>query len=151
MAGFFKEFKEFVSRGNVMDMAVGVIIGGAFTSIVTSLTSDILQPFIHIVTGGGTEVSGLDITVGDTTIGFSNFISAVINFFIIALIVFLMMKGMNKFREASDKLLHLEAEEKAEEPKPICPHCLEEVKEGATRCPHCAGEIPGGAHALPKA
>ncbi|MGI6756017.1 MAG: large conductance mechanosensitive channel protein MscL [Atopobiaceae bacterium] len=149
MSGFFKEFKDFISRGNVMDMAIGVIIGGAFTAIVTSLTTDILQPFIHIVSGGGTEVSGMDITVGDTTIGFSNFISAIINFLIIALIVFLMVKAMNKFEktveDATKKLK--KQEEEAEAAAPICPHCLEEVKEGATRCPHCAGEIPGGAHA----
>lgn len=150
MSGFFKEFKEFISRGNVMDMAVGVIIGGAFTGIVTSLTSDVLQPIIHIATGGGTEVSGLDITVGDTTIGFSNFISAIINFIIIAFVVFCLVKSVNRLQEASEKLLHTQQEEEAEKPKPTCPHCLEEVKEGATRCPHCGGEIPGGAHALPQ-
>jgi large conductance mechanosensitive channel len=149
MSGFFKEFREFISRGNVMDMAIGVIIGGAFTGIVTSLTSDVLQPFIHIVTGGGTEVSGLDVTVGDTTIGFSNFISAIINFLIIALIVFCMVKGMNKLektvQESANKLLNKQKEEE-KATTPVCPHCLEEVKPGATRCPHCAGEIPGGAH-----
>ena len=149
MSGFFKEFREFISRGNVMDMSIGVIIGGAFTGIVTSLTSDVLQPFIHIVTGGGTEVSGLDVTVGDTTIGFSNFISAIINFLIIALIVFCMVKGMNKLektvQESASKLLNKQKEEEAAT-TPVCPHCLEEVKAGATRCPHCGGEIPGGAH-----
>ena len=149
MSGFFKEFRESIARGNVMDMAVGVIIGGAFTSIVTSLTSDIIQPFLHIVTGGGTEVSGLDITVGDTTIGFSNFISAIINFLIIALIVFCMVKSMNKLektvQEKANQLLHKQEEEE-KETTPVCPHCLEEVKVGATRCPHCGGEIPGGAH-----
>ncbi len=145
MSGFFKEFREFISRGNVMDMAIGVIIGGAFTGIVTSLTSDVLQPFIHIVT----EVSWLDVTVGDTTIGFSNFISAIINFLIIALIVFCMVKGMNKLektvQESANKLLNKQKEEEAAT-TPVCPHCLEEVKAGATRCPHCGGEIPGGAH-----
>ncbi len=145
---FASEFKEFVSRGNVMDMAVGVIIGGAFTTIVTSLTDDVVQPLIKIVTGGGAEVDGIDLTINGTTIGFSNFISAVINFFIIALVVFLMVKGMNTFTKKSAELLNLEKkEEPAPAPKPTCPHCLEEVKEGATRCPHCAGEIPGGAKA----
>lgn len=143
--GIIREFKEFISRGNVMDMAIGVIIGGAFTSIVTSLTNDVLQPFIHIVTGGGTEVSGLDITVGDTTIGFSNFISAIINFLIIAIIVFAMVKAVNSFEKTGAKLLRLEEEKEDEKAVPTCPHCLEEVKEGATRCPHCGGEIPGGA------
>ena len=71
MKKFMHEFREFVARGNVMDMAVGIIIGGAFTAIVTSLTSDVIQPLIAIVSGGGTEVSGLDITVGANTLSFS--------------------------------------------------------------------------------
>ena len=142
---FMSEFKEFIQRGNVMDMAVGVIIGGAFTGIVTSLTDNIINPLITVVTGGGTEISGL--VVPGTSIDFGAFISAVINFLIVALIVFCLVKSMNKFQEAEDKLLHKEKEEEAAKPVPTCPHCLEEVKEGATRCPHCGGEIPGGAKA----
>ena len=148
MKKFFEEFKEFIKQCNVMDMAIGIIIGGAFTAIVTSLVNDIINPFIKLVSGGGTEVSGLSIPVPGTQNGidFGAFISAIINFLIIAFIVFCMVKALNKFKEASK--LQKNAEETVEEAAaPHCPHCLEEVKEGATRCPHCTGEIEGGAHA----
>ena len=139
--GFMGEFKEFISRGNAMDMAVGVIVGGAFTAIVTSLTENIINPFITLITGGnGTEVGGLAIKVSDTaTIDFGAFISAIINFLIIAFVLFLIIKAMNKMNDASKKLRGIEEEEEA--PAPTCPHCKEEIKEGATRCPHCAGAI----------
>lgn len=148
MKKFFEEFKEFIQQGNVMDMAIGIIIGGAFTAIVTSLVNDIINPFIKLVSGGGTEVSGLSIPVPGTQNGidFGAFISAIINFLIIAFIVFCMVKGLNKFMKAS-KLKKDEEEAVEEVAAPHCPHCLEEVKEGATRCPHCTGEIEGGAHA----
>ncbi|OFK23400.1 large conductance mechanosensitive channel protein MscL [Olsenella sp. HMSC062G07] len=147
MKKFISEFKDFIMRGNVMDMAVGVIIGGAFTAIVTSLTKDVIQPVIAIVSGGGTEVSGLDVTVGANTISFSSFISAIINFLIIAFVVFLMIKGLAKLQDAGRRMRHADDGAQEVPAAPVCPHCLEEVKEGATRCPHCAGEIPGGAHA----
>lgn len=146
MSKFFTEFKEFVSRGNVMDMAVGVIIGGAFTGIVTSLTDNIINPLITFLTGGGTEISGL--VVPGTKIDFGAFISSVINFLIVALIVFILVKSVNRLSEATAKLTHAQ-EQKEEAAAPVCPNCLEEVKAGATRCPHCGGEIPGGAR--PKA
>lgn len=149
MKKFVKEFKEFISRGNVLEMAVGIIIGSAFTGIVTALTDDIINPLISLATGGnGTTVSGLKWAVGpDTYLDLGAFISAVLNFLIIALVLFSIIKAANKFQEAEDKLLHIKHEEEAAEPKAVCPHCLEEVKPGATRCPHCAGEIPGGAQA----
>lgn len=136
---FVDEFKEFINKGNAMDMAVGVIIGGAFTAIVTSLTKDILDPFIKLVTGGGTEVSGLVIPVPGTETGidFSAFISAIINFLIVAFVVFCLVKAINSLKDIGKKK---EEEEEAPEP-PTCPYCLEEIKEGATRCPHCAGDI----------
>ena len=138
--GFMKEFKEFINRGNVMDMAVGVIIGGAFTGIVTALTDNIIKPLFALIPGTSTEegvaVSGL--VVPGTSIDFGAFISAIINFLIIAFVVFWMVKAMNKFKEATSR----KKEEEPEAPAPTCPHCLEEVKEGATRCPHCGGEIP---------
>ena len=129
------EFKEFINQGNVMDMAVGVIIGGAFTSIVKSLTDDIINPMITAITGGGTDMSG-SLVVPGTDIDFGAFLSAIINFFIVALVVFAIVKSMHKIQEASAALLKKEAEE-AEAAAPTCPFCLEEVKEGATRCPHC--------------
>ena len=144
MGKFFTEFKEFVSRGNVMDMAVGVIIGGAFTGIVTSLTDNIINPLVTFLTGGGAEISGL--VVPGTKIDFGAFISSVINFLIVALIVFILVKSVNRLSEATAKLTHAQ-EQKEEAAAPVCPHCLEEVKAGATRCPHCGGEIPGGARA----
>ncbi len=133
---FLSEFKEFINRGSVMDMAVGVIVGGAFTSIVTSLTNDIINPLIKLVTGGGeADIAGLTIPVPGTENGidFGAFISAIINFLIIAFIVFILVRTLNRMRVL--------AEGPAKE-APKCPMCKEEIKEGATRCPHCAGEIP---------
>ena len=144
MKKFINEFKTFIARGNVMDMAVGVIIGGAFTGIVTSLTDNIINPLITFLTGGGTEISGLG--VPGTKIDFGAFISSVINFLIVALIVFILVKSVNRLSEATAKLTHAQEQEE-EAAAPVCPHCLEEVKAGATRCPHCGGEIPGGARA----
>ena len=99
MKKLFGEFKDFIARGNVMDMAIGVIIGGAFMAIVNSLVNDIINPFIKLISGGGTEVSGLSIPVTGTEHGidFGSFISAIINFLIIAVIVFLLVKAINKF------------------------------------------------------
>ena len=141
--GLIAEFKEFIDQGNAMDMAVGIIIGGAFTAIVTALTTDIINPLITVITGGGTDMTGALVIPG-TEIDFGAFISAVINFLIIAIVVFLLVKGINSAKEAAAKLAKREAEEAAPEapPVPTCPFCLEEVKEGATRCPHCAAEIP---------
>lgn len=131
--GLVAEFKEFIEQGNVMDMAVGIIIGGAFMAIVTALTSNIINPLITVVTGGnGTEVGGL--VVPGTDIDFGAFISAIINFLIVALVVFFMVKGVNAMRDRAAK--------RSGEPEAVvelvCPYCLEEVKEGASRCPHCA-------------
>lgn len=139
MSGFMKEFKEFIARGNVMDMAVGVIIGGAFTAIVTSLTENIINPLITAITGGGTDMTGALVVPG-TEIDFGAFISAIINFLIVAFIVFCLVKSLNKMQEAADKLAGKQAEEEPA-PAPTCPHCLEEVKEGATKCPHCGSDL----------
>ena len=136
MKGFMDEFKQFIAKGNVMDMAVGVIIGGAFTAIVNSLVGDIIQPLIAGITGGEESI-GLVVKLGAAEINIGAFISAIINFLIIAWIVFLMVKALNKMRSLVDK-----PEEPAEEePAPVCPHCLEEVKAGATKCPHCGSDI----------
>lgn len=135
--GFIAEFKEFINQGNAMDMAVGIIIGGAFTAIVTSLVGDIINPLIMFVTGGhGTDLSFL--VVPGTDINFGKFIGAIINFLIIALVVFCMIKALNSFRE---KTRREELVEEAADPAPVCQFCLEEVKVGATRCPHCGGEF----------
>lgn len=136
MKKFLSEFKEFINRGNVMDLAIAVIIGGAFTAIVTSLTNNIINPLISVIAGGGAgAISGL--VVPGTDIDFGAFISACINFLIVAFVVFLLVKAVNRAQSVGEKL----AGKKEESPKaaPTCPYCLEEVKEGATRCPHCAG------------
>lgn len=132
-----EEFKAFIAQGNAMDMAIGVIIGGAFTAIVTSLTDDIINPLITVIAGGGADqLSGL--VVPGTSIDFGAFISAIINFLIIAIIVFLLIKGINSMQKVGAKIT---GHEKPEMTPPTCPFCLEEVKEGATRCPHCAAEF----------
>ena len=151
------EFKEFIMRGNVMDMAVGVIIGGAFKAIVDSLINDVIMPFIGLLTGGvnfndqflllklpegaeagTTYASYKEATeAGATVWGYGAFITAIINFLIMALIVFLIVKGINKVANLRKK------EEKEEEPTTKkCPHCCEEVNINATKCPHCTGDIP---------
>ena len=131
MKALLNEFKEFINRGNVMDMAVGVIIGGAFTAIVTSLTDNIINPLIAVIAG---------LVVPGTNIDFGAFIGACINFLIVAAIVFAIVKAFNKAQEIGDKLAGAPAEEAA--PKPVCPYCLEEVNEGATKCCHCGSELP---------
>ena len=135
MKKFFGEFKEFIMRGNVMDLAVGVIIGGAFSAIVTSLTDDIISPILGLF--GGLDLSDLVAKIGDVEIRYGAFITAIINFLIMALVIFLMVKGINKAMSIGKK--------KEEEPAPTtkkCPHCCEEVNINATKCPHCTGDIP---------
>lgn len=95
MKGFIKEFKEFISNGNVMSMAVGIIIGGAFTAIVNSLVADIITPLLGIILGG-INFSGISITVGSAQLMVGNFIQAIIMFLLTALVIFVMMKGFNK-------------------------------------------------------
>ena len=110
-----KEFKEFISRGNVIDLAVGVIIGGAFGNIVTSLVNDIIMPIIGMIIGG-INFSSLSITVGKASIAYGNFIQNVINFLIIALCIFFVVKFMNKL--ASLKKKEEKKEASKEEAKP---------------------------------
>lgn len=121
--GFIAEFKEFISRGNVLDMAVGVIVGGAFTAIVTSLVNDILMPLIGLLTGGA-DFSSLKVTVGNpigdvapATINYGMFIQQVVNFLIVTFVIFAVIKSINKFRRK---------DEPAEEPEPE-PETPEEV------------------------
>ncbi len=143
MKGFVEEFKEFINRGNVIDMAVGIIIGAAFTAIVTSLVDCIITPLIYLVTGGaGSGVAGLRIPVGgDQYIDFGAFIGAIVNFLIIALCVFLIVKAFNEMKDGSMRLPGLKGK-KVIEHAPVCPFCKEEVNVGATRCYHCAADLP---------
>lgn len=102
MKKFLAEFKKFAMKGNVMDLAIGVIIGGAFGAITTSLINDILMPLIGVIIGGH-DFSGLAITVGTASVNYGNFIQAIVNFLLIALVVFWLMKAMNKLREMGKK------------------------------------------------
>lgn len=140
MKKFFEEFKKFISRGNVMDMAVGVIIGGAFTAIVNSLVNDIFMPLLSLITGGF-DIAGMSVSfgVGDNaaTLNYGAFLSAVINFLLIALVIFCIIKAMNT---AKDKMLKKQEEAPAPTTKK-CPYCMSEIDIQATRCPHCTSEL----------
>lgn len=135
--GFAEEFKEFIAQGNVMNLAVGIIIGGAFTAIVNSLVADMIMPLIGAIMGG-VDFSGLAITVGEgdhaAKIGYGAFIQALIDFLLIALVVFWLVKAVNKAMKAEP-----EAEART------CPFCKSEIADDATRCPHCTSEVPAEA------
>ena len=134
MKAFMKEFKEFISKGNVMDMAVGIIIGGAFTAIVTSLVDDVIMPIISLLTGGF-DFSALCIVLGEgegaATLNYGAFIAAIVNFLIIAIVIFCLIKSINKFKKQ---------QEEAPTTKD-CPYCLEKINIKATKCPHCGSEV----------
>ena len=136
MKKFFKEFKEFITRGNVMDMAIGIIIGGAFTSIVTSLVDDIISPLLGCFGSMNFDQYQLKLN-GDVTLNYGMFITAVINFVIMALVIFLIIKALNK---ASSAVPKKEKEEAAPTVKK-CPYCKSEIDIEATRCPHCTSVL----------
>ncbi len=133
----FKEFKEFISKGSVLDMAVGVIIGGAFTAIVNSLVNDVFMPLLGLLTGG-VNFANLSIRLGDgetDVLAYGSFISAVINFLLIALVLFFVIKAINKLRSLR------KVEEAPPPPARLCPYCKSEIDPAATRCPHCTSEL----------
>lgn len=155
MKKFFSEFKNFVMRGNVVDLAVAVIIGGAFQAIVTSFIDDLVMPFIGFVTGGinfadqflilkapeGLNVETLKTIeqakeAGATVWAYGSFITAVINFVIMALVIFMMVKAINKAQTIGRK-----PEEEVVTTKE-CPFCCSEIDIKATRCPHCTSQLP---------
>ena len=135
MKKFFEEFKKFISKGNVMDLAVGVIIGGAFQAIVNSLVNDIIMPLLGIITGG-LDFSSLAITVGDAQIMYGSFISAIINFLLMALVLFMVIKAMNKAKELTEKPKEPEAPTTKK-----CPYCQSDIPIAAVRCPHCTSDL----------
>lgn len=127
---FIEEFKAFALRGNVMDMAVGVIIGGAFSGIVTSLTDNFITPIISLV--GGTRYSWEQIN------GFvSSFVGTVVNFLIMAFILFCLLKAVNKLMALGKK-----PEAPAAPTTKKCPYCCSEIPIEAVKCAHCASELP---------
>ena len=138
---FVEEFKKFILRGNVLDMAVGVIVGGAFTAIVTSLNTDVLTPILGIF--GGTDFSYLTVKLGSgenaPVLTYGNFITAVINFLITALVIFLLLKVINKITEKLSR--KPEVQEEAAPTTKKCPYCMSEIDIQATRCPHCTSVL----------
>lgn len=160
-----KEFKEFATRGNIMDMAIGVIIGGAFQKIVTSLVNDIIMPTVAIFTGK-VDFSDLVFTVGSASIKYGAFITAIIDFLIIAFSIFIAIKVANTINKRMEKLAKGEIDklnkktkkllknkkgkqesEEAETPEEetpeskICPYCFSEINYNATKCPHCTSDL----------
>ena len=153
MKKFFSEFKEFISRGSVMDLAVGVVIGAAFQGIIKSLVDDVIMPLISLITGGmdfsnwyvvlGTIPEGVENNLtalkeaGVATFCYGNFISAIIYFLILAFGVFLLVKVVAKVKDFVPK----KEEEAAEPTTKKCPFCCTEIDIKATRCPHCTSEL----------
>ena len=153
----WKEFKEFALKGNIMDLAVGVVIGGAFQKIINSLVNDIIMPTISILTNK-VDFSDMMFTVGSASIKYGNFITAIINFLIIAFSVFLVVTYLNKINKKMEKIKSEQIEKintklrknKTDKNKETtveelttkeCPHCFSEINIKATRCPHCTSEF----------
>lgn len=154
----WEEFKQFISKGNVMDMAVGVIIGNAFANIVSSFTTSIIQPILGLI--GGAEIHGT-IPLGNSgkAIDYGAFLTAVINFLIVAFILFLMVKSFDTAEEKNKKALEnlinktsskfgkkskkgkAEKEEEKEPEEKLCPYCFSKIPYKATRCPHCTSVL----------
>ena len=155
MKGFFGEFKKFIMRGNVIDLAVGVIIGGAFQAIVNSLVNDIVSPVLSLATKGVNLADKFIVLTSDevvfatveaakeagyATLNYGGFITAIINFLIMAFVIFMLVKAINKVSDLGKK--------KEEEPAPAepttktCPYCQSEISIKATKCPHCTSDIP---------
>lgn len=157
-----KEFKEFALRGNIMDMAIGVVIGGAFQKIVNSLVNDVIMPAVSVLTGK-VDFSDMVFKIGNASIKYGNFITAIVDFIIIAFSIFLAVRYLNKLNRVKEiseevaikldkkgnikklikeKRKREEAETKKEPEKKICPYCLTEIKYKATRCPNCTSILP---------
>ena len=152
--GFVGEFKEFITKGNVIDLAVGVIIGAAFKAIVDSLVDDVVMPVISLITGGidfsdkfiplsGEITDGMTLAEakaqGLATLNYGNFISAILNFLIMSFVIFLFVKGINTLRSKLEK--KPEVVEEAPTTK-TCPFCCTEIAIDAVKCPHCTSDIP---------
>ena len=131
----FKDFKSFIMRGNVMDLAVGVIIGGAFSKIVTSFVNDLITPFISALIGG-ISFSGLKTKIGGTEaapiyLTYGQFLQAVIDFLLIAVVIFVMVKAINSLHEKKP----------VEVTTKDCQYCFSHIPKAATRCPNCTSQL----------
>ncbi len=122
-----KEFKEFALKGNMMDLAVGVIMGAAFKDVVTSLVDNIIMPLVSMFTG---NINFDKWKIPSTNITYGVFISALINFIIMAFIIFIMVKIMNKLRRKDEEVT-----------TKVCPHCKSEIDIEATKCPNCTSDV----------
>lgn len=129
----FKEFKSFVLRGNVLDLAVAVIIGAAFGNIVSSLVNDIITPVIGLVMGG-VNFTGLSITVGDSVIAWGSFLQTIIDFLIVSFVIFMIVKTANRLKKPTTAPA-------PEVTTKECPQCFSVISIKATRCPHCTSEL----------
>ncbi|MBR0424790.1 MAG: large conductance mechanosensitive channel protein MscL [Clostridia bacterium] len=155
MKKLWNEFKTFAFKGNVLDMAVGVIIGGAFGAIVTSLINDLIMPLIGLlikadfskwfVALDGNTYASLEAAneAGAAVLNYGSFISAIVYFLLVALCIFLVVKGVATARKKMEDLKKKEepAPEPAKQPR-LCPYCYGEIHDEATRCPHCTSELP---------
>ena len=135
MKKFIEEFKAFALRGNVMDMAIGVIIGGAFTSIVTSLTENLINPILGLF--GGTDLSGFVLNLGGVELRYGAFITSIINFLIMAFVLFCLLKAVNTLTALGKK-----PEAPAEPTTKVCPFCCSEIPIKAVKCTHCGSDQP---------
>jgi large conductance mechanosensitive channel len=129
-----KEFKDFAMRGNVMDLAVAVIIGGAFGKIIASLVNDILMPLIGLVLGG-VNFSDLSFTVRDAVIAYGAFIQTIVDFLIVAFVIFMLVRTMNNMKKKEP------APAPAAPTTKDCPHCFSTISIKATRCPNCTSQL----------
>ena len=128
----WKEFKEFISKGNVIDMAIGLVMGSAFTAIVKAVVDGILMPIISGLTAG-VDYEDLTINFFGSKLLIGSVINAIITFLIISLFLFIIVKTLNKAKK----------EEVVEETTKVCPHCKSEIDIEATRCPHCTSKLEG--------
>ncbi len=132
--GFWSEFRQFIAKGNVMNLAVGVIIGAAFQAITNSLVNDIISPVIGLFASA--DMSAWSVMIGGAEIRYGAFLTAIINFLIMALVIFLLVKILNRIMAMGKK-----PEPKAEPTTKKCPFCCSEIAIEATRCPHCTSEL----------
>ena len=135
MKKFIEEFKSFALRGNVMDMAIGVIIGGAFTSIVTSLTDNLINPILGLA--GNTDLSAFTLQFAGIELKYGAFLTSVINFLIMAFVLFCLLKAVNKLTSLGRK-----PDAPAAPTTKKCPYCCSDIPIAATKCAHCASELP---------
>ncbi len=135
MKKFLEEFKAFIMRGNVMELAVGIIIGGAFQKIVTSLVGDLITPILGLFSN--TNFDNLVLKIGETEIRYGAFLTTVIDFLIMAFIIFLMIKGISRVTAIRKKPEPVAEEKTTKE----CPYCCSEIALAASRCPHCTSNL----------